>query len=182
MKKRSIFWVLLCTIILWSLLLYFFDARQIVDYIGVRNGYIITALVALFGGVSSLGGPTYIAVVLTFASAGLNPIGLAVASGLGVSIGDTVYFYLGKHGRKTLPDGKIKNMIEKATSWTEKRSEKVVALFAYLYTGFTPLPNDILTVALGAMQQRYIVVIPALVLGNVTLVYLLARFGGILPL
>ena len=98
MNPKRIFIALLITVVVWTVVLYFFDARNIVETIGVENGYLITALVALLGGVSSLGGPTYIAVVLTFASAGLNPLGLALASGLGVSIGDTVYFYLGKHG------------------------------------------------------------------------------------
>jgi membrane protein YqaA with SNARE-associated domain len=182
MSKKQTFIILLTSVLVWSIILYWYDAREIVEWIGAENGYLITALVALFGGVSSLGGPTYIAVVLTFASAGLNPIGLALASGLGVSIGDTVYFYLGKHGRETIGEGKLQSLVHRLTAWVEKRSEFAVALFAYIYTGFTPLPNDILTIALGALKQRYIVVIPALVLGNITLVYLLARFGGVLPL
>jgi membrane protein YqaA with SNARE-associated domain len=180
MKKTRIFVVLLVTVIFWSVLLYFVSPREIVDTIGVQNGYLITALVALFGGVSSLGGPTYIAVVLTFASAGLSPIGLALASGLGVSIGDTVYFYLGKHGRASLGEGKISEFVHKSTEWVKKRSEWIVALFAYVYCAFTPLPNDILTIALGALKQRYIVVLPAIVLGNITLVFLIATFGGTL--
>lgn len=182
MKKRRIFIVLLVTVVIWSVLLYFVGAREIVDTIGVENGYLITALVALFGGVSSLGGPTYIVAVLTFASGGLSPLGLALASGIGVSIGDTVYFYLGRHGRASLGEGRLNQLVNKMTIWTEKRSDWVVGLFAYVYTGFTPLPNDILTIALGALKQRYVVVLPALVLGNITLVFLIASFGGTLSL
>lgn len=182
MHPKRIFIVLLVTVAIWTTVLYFFDAQNIAETIGVENGYLITALVALLGGVSSVGGPTYVAAVLTFASAGLNPLGLALASGLGVSIGDTVYFYLGKHGSSALSEGKLYKKINEISGWLKNKSEWLVGLFAYVYCAFTPLPNDILTVALGALQQRYLVVLPAVVLGNITLVYMLARFGGVLPL
>ena len=182
MKPKRIFIVLLGTVLLWTVLLYFFDAQEIVEMIGVENGYLVTALVAVFGGVSSLGGPTYIAAVVTFASAGLKPLGLALASGLGVSVGDTVYFYLGKHGRSSLEEGKLYRAIQRMSKWLEGRSKITVAFFAYAYCAFTPLPNDILTVTLGALKQRYAVVLPAVVLGNMTFVYILARFGGLLNL
>jgi hypothetical protein len=39
------------------------------------------------------------------------------------------------------------------------------------------MPNDILTIALGATQRPYLPIITALVLGNMTISYLIALFS-----
>lgn len=181
-KSWVVFALMLTFIIIASAVFLKWDASEIVEMIGVENGYAIMFLVSLLGGVSSVGGVAYFATILTLAGGGLDPLFLGLLSGAGVSVGDTFYFYFGKHGKKTLESYRFKEVIERFTEWLDKKPKWFVPASIYLYTGFTPLPNDILAIAMGATGRRYIPVISALVLGNVTLTYLVAVFGDSLPL
>lgn len=182
MKARIKFLLLLSFICGWSLLLYFVGAERLVRMIGVENGYLIVLCVALFGGMSAIGGVVYVTTLVTFASAGLSPLWLALASGAGVSFGDTLFFYLGKHGRSSIKSGYFHDLFTKLSNWLKQRSEATVVLFAYIYSGFTPFPSDFLAIMLGALKQRYIIAVPTLVVGNITFAYLLAKFGGVVSL
>jgi membrane protein YqaA with SNARE-associated domain len=173
---------LVFSIVLWSWLLLTYGADAIVDWIGAENGYWIMFLVALFGGVSSIAGVTYVATIITLASAGLNPLALAIASGAGISIGDTIYYYIGRYGLRTLTHGVIHDRVQQLTEWLRNKSKKLLFLVIYVYTAFTPLPNDVLTITLGLTQQPWRVVIVGLVLGNITLTFIIAQFGQYLPL
>lgn len=154
---------------------FYYGADTIVNLIGVRNGYLIMFLVALFGGVSSLTGVSYAATLLTLAAGGLDPLCLALASGLGISIVDSLYYYIGKHGiRNFLVDTKTEKYVERLTQWIERQSQWVTYVGTYIYTGFTPLPNDVLTIALGITNRKYVPCVIALTLGNMTLTYLIA--------
>lgn len=153
----------------------------IVAYIGAENGYYIMFLLALFGGVSSFTGVTYVASIITLASAGLNPLGLALASGLAITIGDTIYYLIGRHGLRELTVSRFSAKIEAITEKIAKKPRWMLALGVYIYTAFTPFPNDVLTILLGTTKQPFMVVIPALTLGNATLTYLIATFGNNLP-
>jgi membrane protein DedA with SNARE-associated domain len=154
--------------------------------LGVKNGYIIMFLVALFGGVSSLGAVAYVTTLLTLASGGLEPLYLGLASGLGVSVGDTIYFYLGKHGiRKYVVEyearyPRIKRWVESATSWLDKTSNIKTFFGIYALTAFTPTPNDLIAILCGLANRPYTITISALVLGNMTHTFLIASFGRIL--
>lgn len=179
-KHRNIFIAiaLIFSIFLWTWVLLTYGTDAIVDYIGVKNGYLIVFLVALFGGMSSVSGVTYVATIITFASAGLNPFGLALASCLGISIGDTIFYYIGKYGVRELADSTFKKYIVRFAAWLEQRSATLRFTGIYVYTAFTPLPNDVLTILLGVSHQRLALVLPALVAGNFTLTLLLSLFGG----
>lgn len=172
---------MLIFIIIVSVIFLKWDASEIVEMIGVENGYAIMFLVSLFGGVSSIGGVAYFTTILTLSGGGLEPIFLALLSGAGVSVGDTLYFYFGKHGKKTLDRYRFRDIVERFTQWLDKKPRWFVPVSIFIYTGFTPLPNDILAVAMGATDRRYIPVISSLVLGNITLTYIVAVFGTALP-
>lgn len=173
--------LLLC-ICIWTAVIVYVGADTLVSYIGVKNGYLLMFLVSLFGGVSSLGGAVYVTTIITLASGGLNPAFLALASGLGVSVGDTVYYYLGRHGRLLLPDeGWLVAKVRALSKWLTRQNPVVRWLAVYGCVGFTPIPNDILTILLGLTRQPYVATISALVLGNVTHTYLLATLGSALP-
>ena len=169
-------WIVAITVIFLR-----WDASEVVEMIGVENGYAIMFLVALFGGVSSVGGVAYFTTILTLSGGGLDPLFLALLSGAGVSVGDTIYFYFGKHGKKTLDHFRFSKSIERFTKWLDTKPVWFVPVSIYIYAGFTPLPNDILAIAMGVGGRQYIPVITALVLGNVTLTYLVAIFGTSLP-
>lgn len=174
--------VFILTIVFWVLLIYFFGSQQIVDAIGVKNGYLIMFLIALFGGVSSFTGATYITTIITLASGGLDPTLLALTSAAGVSVGDTFYFVLARRGSYMLKDeGKINQYVNKLRRWLRFKPKALIGLVIYVYSAFTPLPNDVLCVAMGLARQPYLLIIAALVLGNFTLTLTIAHFGTLFP-
>ena len=143
-------------------------------------------LVSLFGGVSSLGAVTYVTTLLTLSSGGLEPLYLAIASGLGVSVGDTIYFYLGKKGlRKYVTEyeekyPRIYKVIDKLTVWLDKQSNLATFIGIYLLTAFTPIPNDITAITAGISNRPYLATVTSLVLGNMTHTFLIASFGRVI--
>lgn len=173
---------LVLKVALWSWLLSTIGAERIVEFIGAKNGYVVMFLIAFFGGLSTFTSVTYVATVITLASGGLNPVGLAIASSAGVSIGDAIFYYIGYFGLRHVVAGWIGRFIHKASLWLKTKPRALVFAAIYGYAGFTPLPNDVLAAALGALRQPLWLVLPALVLGNFTLTLLLARFGSLLPL
>jgi membrane protein YqaA with SNARE-associated domain len=157
----------------WSVVLYFIGPREIVDMIGAK-GYLAMFLVSLFGGMSSIGGPAYVATIVTLAAGGLNPFLLGAASGAGITIGDTIYYYLGRRGSSLIHSNKAAEWLEKFSNWLLGLPRWLAATGIYIYTGFTPLPNDILTISIGLARFPYVPAIIALTLGNFTLTTLIA--------
>jgi len=153
-----------------------------VAWIGVENGYLVMFFIAFFGGLSTFTSVTYFATVITLAAAGLNPVGLAFASSAGVTIGDAIFYYIGYYGLREVATGRVGRFVVFVTRWLEKKPRAGIFMFIYSYAAFTPLPNDVLAILLGAMRQPIWLVLPALVLGNATLTYLTANLGGFLPL
>jgi membrane protein YqaA with SNARE-associated domain len=181
-NKRLTVLILILSLVAWGGLIYYFGSERIVEIIGVENGYILMFLIALFGGVSSLTGIAYPATILTLASGGLNPLYLALASAAGVTVGDTVYYVLAHRFSYLLSErGTVRKYIDKIRHWLKDKPKPVIAGAIYTYAAFTPLPNDILTIALGLARQPYLLVIPSLVIGNFTHTYLIAKFGQIFP-
>lgn len=182
-RKRTLFiaFLLVLKVALWSWLLATIGAERIVAFVGAENGYVVMFLVALFGGLSTFTSVTYFATVLTLGSAGLNPVGLAAASSMGVSIGDAIFYFIGYLGLRHVVAGWIGRAIHRASVWLETKPRAFVFAAVYAYAAFTPLPNDLLAVALGAMRQPLFLILPALILGNFTLTLILATFGGQLP-
>lgn len=173
--------ILIGSIVLWSWVLVTYGAEAVVAYIGAENGYLVMFLVALFGGMSSFSGVTYVATIITLASGGLAPHFLALAAGIGISIGDTIYYYIGRFGLREIASSRFNDKITRLTVWLSQKPRWLLFVFVYLYTGLSPLPNDILTIALGLTQQPLRVVLPALILGSTTLTYLIALFGERFP-
>ena len=182
-RQRTLFvaCLLVLKVALWSWLLATIGAEQLVALVGAENGYLVMFLVALFGGLSTFTSVTYFVTVLTLSSAGLNPIGLAIASSLGVSIGDVIFYFIGYLGLRHVVAGWISRGIHRASVWLERKPRTFVFMAVYAYAAFTPLPNDALAVALGVVRQPLALILPALILGNFTLTLLLAHFGSVLP-
>ncbi|MBP6923980.1 MAG: hypothetical protein KBB78_00225 [Candidatus Pacebacteria bacterium] len=135
-------------------------------------------LIALFGGVSSFTGVSFVATVLTLSAGGLNPLFLALASGIGITMSDSLFFWIGHHAHHIIDSPQMSTRIDRIAIWLNDRSRLVVGLFIYTYTGFTPLPTDLLTIMLGLARQPYWFVLTALTAGNITFTYLLATVGG----
>lgn len=165
----------------WSVLLHYFSPIEMVEMIGVKNGYVVMFAVSLLGGMSSFGGAAYVATAITLAIGGLNPFFLAASATMGTIVGDSVFFIISHHSKDYINNTKLGLKVHNFGLWLSTKPKAILALFIYIYTAFTPLPNDLLTITLGITRQPYFLVISALALGNFTFVYLLAKFGSVLP-
>lgn len=167
MKRRYIiFGVLALLIIAWSITLAIIGPERIVESIGVENSYIFAFIVATLGGVSTLTSSSYFLTIITLAGGGANPYILGVVAGTGITIGDSIFYYLGKNGRE-VTSGKAKKWVEKFSKWLDKRPKWNIPVIVFIYAAFTPLPNDILTVSLGLSSYPYKKMIIPLWIGNI---------------
>lgn len=168
-KKLISFLVLVVFLISLITLLYFINPKEIVNKIGVRNGYIITFVVSLFGGFSAGGSISFISLLITFVAGGMNPVYLGLVAGTSLAIGDMIIFYAGSKGRE-LVRGKWDKKIDKVANAFKKRKwlEKIIPIIAYLYMGFVPLPNDVLILFLAAIEYPVKKMNVIIILGDIT--------------
>ncbi len=176
MKNRikNYLWFLVMLIFAVSLVvtLHYFTPSQIVAKIGVRNSYAILFFISAVGGSSLITASSYYVFIPIFAIAGLNPILLGIIGGVGVTLGDVLYFYLGARTKEISPE-EIGEKFERANRIIARIPAGVVPLFVYVYA-MTPLPNDVVTFSLGLVNYPFRKIIFPLVLGNITITVVMA--------
>ncbi len=180
-KKIVLFSLLVLFLVALMSLLLFISPTELVDKLGVRNGYLLAFLVSFFGGFSAAGSVSFISLLITLVAGGMNPVILGLISGISLAIGDSIMFLAGSKGRELVSD-KWDKRIENVAKFIKKRKwlETLVPLLAYLYMGFVPLPNDVLLLFLAAIKypkKRMAVII---ILGDITfalMITLLAAKG-----
>jgi len=163
-------------IIIWSILLYYIKPSEIVEAIGINNGYLITFLVALFAGASAITSTTYYATIITFSLGDLNPILLALMVGPALVIGDSIFFFIGYKISK-IARGQLKEKMNKFSKWIITRKKWFVPFVIYFYSGFTPFPTDILMISLSVAKYPFKKVIIPLLLGNITLAFIIGTLA-----
>jgi membrane protein YqaA with SNARE-associated domain len=161
----------------WSILLIHVPPTEMIAYLGVENALLVAFLVSALGGVSTATSVNYYATVITLAAGGTNIFALGIVAGLGITIGDSLFYYLGTRGHEILTK-KGAEWAKKVEVWVNKQHPVMIQVGAYVYTGITPLPNDVLTVGLGVAEYSYRRLLPALLLGNITLTILIAAFAN----
>ncbi len=181
MRPRTKNWLsflaFILALLLWGYLLSLYPPHEIIARLGVTNGYITAFLASTIGGVSTLFAGTYYATLITFVVGGLDPLMLGVVAGIGATIGDSIFFYLGVRGRALL-SGRWALRSERFGGWLGRQRQWAVAATIFLYAGLTPLPKDFLVVALAIARYPYWRMIGPLMLGNICLIVL----GGYLTL
>lgn len=171
MKRREKLFIILAVIVVLFLLVAFNIPERIVEFIGIENAYIVVFLIAALGGVSSFTAISYFTTIIAFATTGLNPFLLGIVGGVGVTIGDSLFFFFGQNSRVVLS-----RHIEQAIDAFRKRLERFrwsVPIFVFVYAGFTPFPNEFMTVSVGLTGSKYREIVVPLVLGNITITTLL---------
>ena len=173
-KKIIGFSVLVIFLISLITLLFFISPEEIVNKLGVRNAYLLTFFVSFFGGFSSGGSITFITLLITFVLGGMNPIYLGLVAGTSLAIGDMIMFFAGSKGRELIK-GKWDKKINKVAKVFEKRKwlKKLTPIIAYLYIGFTPLPNDVLLLFLAAIKYPAKKMNAIIILGDLTFALML---------
>jgi membrane protein YqaA with SNARE-associated domain len=179
MKKKYLnFGFLLLFIIVWSITLAIIGPDTIVDVIGIENAYITAFIIATLGGVSTITAPSYFLTIITLAGGGANPYILGIVAGTGITIGDSLFYYLGYSGRH-IAKKKANKWIQKFSKWLSEKPKWLMPIIIFIYAAFTPLPNDILTISLGLMccyPYKYVII--PLWAGNITITILTALGTG----
>jgi len=170
-RRKTKFAIVATVLVAWILLLVFIGPSGIANALGA-TGYLFAFLVASFGGVSSFTAASYFATIATLAAAGLNPFLLGIVGGAGVTIGDSLFFFFGTNGRVVLPD-KIETTLNRARRLLD-RFPYSTPLFVFLYAGFTPFPNEFMTISVGLTGTRYREIVLPLLIGNIVATTMLA--------
>ncbi|MCK5476749.1 MAG: hypothetical protein KAI55_02415 [Candidatus Aenigmarchaeota archaeon] len=187
-EKRSakiiLFLVLVLFVISLITLLHFINPEELVNEIGIQNGYILVAVVSFFGGFSAGGSISFISLLIALVAGGMNPIYLGIVAGVSLAIGDIIIFYIGSKGIKLIR-GKWDKRIDKIANVYKKRKwlEKIVFVIAYIYIGFLPLPNDIIILFLAAVKYPPKKMNVIIILGDFTFALMITLLAtkGIMP-
>lgn len=168
-KKVYSFFFLLTFVIGVIIFFTIVNPEQLVEQLGVHNGYLLLFFVSLFGGFSAGGSVTFISLLVALTLGGLNPVYLGVVAGISLSIGDMVMFLMGSQGRDLLKGETNEKLTHVASIFKKNRIlKKITPFLAYLYMGLTPLPNDLLLLFLAGIKypRKYTFVI--IVIGDLT--------------
>lgn len=165
--------VLFFLVACWALVFFLVPLERVVESIGVENTYLILFLLALLGGVSSFTSSTFYASVTVFSGGGADPVLLGLSGGSGMFLSDAVFYGLALHGRKMLPE-KWEERASRLGKHLLRLPQWVVLGGVLLYTGFMPLPSDILMMALALCGYPFLKIAPFILLGDVTIVTLIA--------
>ncbi|MEX0981589.1 MAG: hypothetical protein WD577_01195 [Bacteroidales bacterium] len=167
-RKVILFLLLASFFIIFTAIWLFTSPEEILNTIGINNGYILAFIVSFFAGFSAFTAVSFYSLLIAFISGGLNPWLLTLITGTSLALGDIFLFYFGSKGREMISgkaDRAISNM---AHYFTHHKLEKFIPLFSYLYISFIPLPNDWLLLFLASIRfpQRKMNII--IILGDYT--------------
>lgn len=175
-RKNWAFIIIILLFLAWIIMLGYAGPEVIVGSIGVENTYGAAFLMAAIGGISSLTGASFFVAIATFSAGGANPIFLAFAGGIGIFISDSIFYFIAKRVTHTF-GFVLSRPVFKLRRWIEKRPDWMVMSASYAYLGFSPLPSDLLMVALVLAGVRYRRIAPVLFVGGFTVVLLTAYLG-----
>lgn len=177
-RKHYVLVGIVLFLIALNVLFYFIGPDRIVEYIGIRNTYLVVFAIAAIGGLSTVTGTVLYSSIATFAAGGSSPLLLGLAGGAGIFISDSIFFYLAKRGRESVPE-KWGHWIERIQRFVDRYPLWIILLATFLYLGFSPLPNDLLMIALALAGIKYRQLIIPLLPGSITIALLTAYFGNL---
>lgn len=157
---------LIVFILLISISFFVYSPQQIVADIGVKNAYVVIAILSFLGGLSTFTGIPYHWVLGALAIGGANPFLLGLTAGLSVALGDTVSYFVGYEGSEIIPE-KIRGWLVKLFEYGS-RHPKLLPLVIFAYGSLMPTSNDFIVVSSGLVKYPYWKVMLPLTLGNIT--------------
>lgn len=169
---------ILLILLLVGIALYIFPPQEVVGYIGVENAYLVGFLITLLAGVSSFTGTAAYATVGALAQGGANPVILGLIGGVGLFLSDSIFYFLITKGVESVKKSRD-SFLARLERIFNKVPTSVVLLIVFLYTGFSPLPNDLLLIALLIGGYKYKTFALPLLAGAITLMLIITHVGGL---
>jgi len=134
-------------------------------YIGVFLISLISALTIIF--------PIPYTLVLYALGSSLDPVLLAIASGLGSALGEVSGYLLGYYGRAIVSE-QMKRRMEYMLKIFDRFGVVAIFLFALI-----PLPDDLLFIPLGMMRYSLVKALIPTVIGKVLMSFIIAYSGQV---
>ena len=179
-KAQFPFLILIALFVAWTVFIYRIPPADIIEILGVRNGYLITFVLAFLGGISTFVPIPYYLFVMTFAAGGLNPFLLGFVAGIGLFLGDSTSYVIAYHGREIIPS-RIQKTIDRAYEWSLSHPKWLASLAIFSYGAFIPLPDDLVVMPLGFIHYPYWRLMIPMTLGNIVFNTLAAFIGLYTP-
>jgi len=178
-KSSALYLIAFVLFVAWTIFIYQFPPSDVVQFVGVGNGYLATLILSFIGGISVLISLPYQLVVMMFAAGGLNPWLLGLVTSIGQFGGDNVSFLLGYSGRHIAPN-RAARLMDRFRNWCIRRPYWQMAGALFVYGSISPLSNDWILIPMGLGRYPYWRVMLPLELGNIvfnTSIALLGTYG-----
>ncbi len=172
-KKKILLSIAIVILIIWTIFLFSVDIIALVESVGVTNMYLILFIVAVLSSTSFLTSASFYVTFFAYVGAGFDPIIMSIIGGIGMAVGDSIFFFISRGAGDVMSMSNNK-LYDKMFNYVSKLPTWGVYLFTYLYASFAPIPNDILIIILGVLKFKYSRIIPILIVGNITLLFLIA--------
>ncbi len=131
--------MLIVFILAWSVFLIHYPPEEIVGHLGVNNTYLLVFLLAAIGGVSAFTPTSFYTALVTISLGGVEPVCIAVFASVGLTLGDIVFYVIGKKGKQCVPS-KYGKHLGRSLQLVKDAGDKKVALLIFAYS-LTPLPR-----------------------------------------
>lgn len=167
--------VVICVYLAISFTLASFPADTIIDKVGSDNAYVLMFALGMIGGFTTFTGIPYHFVLMSLAVGGLDPVALGVCTAIGVMLGDSTMFLIGKQVKDSLPP-RVVATIDHFAEYLLKHPRFVTpALVAY--GTVSPFSNDFVVASLSMGGYGYWRTILPLTVGNIFYNIALAYLG-----
>lgn len=173
LKFYGSFIVVILVVLGWVVFFNYVSPTAVVEKIGIHNSYLVAFFLAVICGFSSLTGTTFYVAIAALAHGGVNPALLGIIGGLGLCISDAAFFYVISKGTHVIDkhwesfSNFLKKHIKSAPDW-------LLYLFVFIYSGFIPIPNDVMLVTLAIGGTKFKKFAPYLFAGDIVSTLLLS--------
>ncbi|WP_371156966.1 hypothetical protein [Jannaschia sp. 2305UL9-9] len=158
-----------------SMMLASVPVEDLIDIVGSDNAYILMFALGTIGGFTTFTGIPYHFVLMSLAAGGLNPVWLGVSTAIGVMMGDSTMFLIGKQVKGSLPP-RVLAIIDRLSMYLLHHPRLVTpALVAY--GTVSPFSNDFVVASLSIGGYGYWRTVVPLTIGNVLYNIALAYLG-----
>jgi membrane protein YqaA with SNARE-associated domain len=136
----------------------------------LQFGYLGVFIISFIGSVSVIF-PVPYTIVIFFLGSVLDPVFVAVSSGLGAALGEFSGYLIGYSGRRVVSEERQKKM-----GYMVKLFDKYGPA-AIFFFALTPLPDDLLFIPLGVMRYPFVKAFVPALLGKTLMTFILAFSG-----
>ncbi|MCK0121586.1 hypothetical protein MWU61_13625 [Loktanella sp. F6476L] len=152
-----------------------FPADDLIDAVGATNAYVVMFALGMIGGFTTFTGIPYHLVLMSLAAGGLNPVVLGISTAMGVMLGDSTMYLIGRTVKSSLPprvEATMEHLSERLA-----RHPRLVTPALFVYGTVSPFSNDFVVGSLSIIGYNYWRIIVPLAIGNTFYNIALAYLG-----